>query len=100
MGTIISALGQGKPILVMPRRARLGEQRNDHQFATVQRLCTRPGIAQSGVLTAFEADEVAERIDVLLALAEPGGGAPIARFAERRLTDAIRAAILGRAGLG
>ena len=98
MGTIIGALGAGKPLLVMPRRAHLGEQRNDHQFATVQRLCTRPEIARTGILAAFEAGEVGARIDALLAAGTGGdgpGGAPIARFAEKRLTDAIRAAILG-----
>ena len=34
MGTILSALQWEKPILVMPRRASLGEQRNEHQLAT------------------------------------------------------------------
>ena len=38
MGTILSALQWEKPILVMPRRALLGEQRNEHQLATVRRL--------------------------------------------------------------
>jgi UDP-N-acetylglucosamine transferase subunit ALG13 len=38
MGTILSALQWEKPILVMPRRASLGEQRNDHQLATARRL--------------------------------------------------------------
>lgn len=38
MGTILSALRYEKPILVMPRKAHLGEQRNDHQLATAQRL--------------------------------------------------------------
>jgi UDP-N-acetylglucosamine transferase subunit ALG13 len=38
MGTILSALRFEKPILVMPRRAALGEHRNDHQLATAQRL--------------------------------------------------------------
>ena len=38
MGTILSALQGEKPILVMPRRATLGEQRNEHQLATAQRL--------------------------------------------------------------
>ena len=100
MGTIIGALGQAKPLMIMPRRAHLGEQRNDHQFATAQRFGTRPGI-----LAAFEAEDVAERVDALLACgtgdagkdgARGGRGAgPIARFAEKRLTDAIRAAILG-----
>lgn len=38
MGTILSALQYEKPILVMPRRASLGEQRNEHQLATARRL--------------------------------------------------------------
>lgn len=38
MGTIISALKQQKPIVVMPRLASLGEHRNDHQMATAMRL--------------------------------------------------------------
>lgn len=38
MGTILSALRYGKPLLVMPRRANFGEQRNDHQLATARRL--------------------------------------------------------------
>ncbi|WP_404422102.1 glycosyltransferase [Nibricoccus sp. IMCC34717] len=38
MGTILSALKWGKPLLVMPRRASLGEQRNEHQLATARHL--------------------------------------------------------------
>jgi UDP-N-acetylglucosamine transferase subunit ALG13 len=38
MGTIISALVKGKPILVMPRLVKFGEQRNDHQLATARRM--------------------------------------------------------------
>ncbi|MFQ5415471.1 MAG: glycosyltransferase [Myxococcota bacterium] len=38
MGTILTAREIEKPILVMPRQARLGEQRNDHQLATAKRL--------------------------------------------------------------
>lgn len=38
MGTILSALRYQKPILVMPRRASLGEQRNEHQLATARHL--------------------------------------------------------------
>jgi UDP-N-acetylglucosamine transferase subunit ALG13 len=34
MGTIITALRLGKPILVMPRSGKMGEHRNDHQLAT------------------------------------------------------------------
>jgi UDP-N-acetylglucosamine transferase subunit ALG13 len=38
MGTILKALELGKPVLIMPRRASLGEQRNEHQLATAERF--------------------------------------------------------------
>jgi len=41
MGTVLSCLEAGIPILVMPRRAALREQRNDHQLATAARLLER-----------------------------------------------------------
>ncbi len=37
-GSIIAALEAGKPIVVMPRLARLRETRNDHQVATARRF--------------------------------------------------------------
>lgn len=36
MGTIISASTMNKSIIVMPRLAKLGEHRNDHQLATAK----------------------------------------------------------------
>ena len=36
MGTIISALDTGKPLLAMPRRAEFGEVRNNHQISTIK----------------------------------------------------------------
>jgi UDP-N-acetylglucosamine transferase subunit ALG13 len=44
MGSILTALEFSKPIVVMPRRAHLGEHRNDHQWATVKNLGSHPGI--------------------------------------------------------
>lgn len=38
IGSIISALELGKPLIVMPRQARYGEHRNDHQVATAKRF--------------------------------------------------------------
>lgn len=38
MGTIISALKQKKPIIIVPRLASLKEHRNDHQMATAMRM--------------------------------------------------------------
>jgi UDP-N-acetylglucosamine transferase subunit ALG13 len=44
MGTILSALERGKPVIVMPRRASLGEHRNEHQLATVAKLSHLSGL--------------------------------------------------------
>ena len=44
MGTIISAAELGKRIIVLPRRADLGEHRNDHQLATTSRLSHLNGL--------------------------------------------------------
>lgn len=41
MGSILTALELGKPILVMPRLGRLREMRNDHQVATARALQER-----------------------------------------------------------
>ncbi len=38
MGSILTAFELGKPIIVLPRRAALGEHRNDHQLATSRRM--------------------------------------------------------------
>jgi UDP-N-acetylglucosamine transferase subunit ALG13 len=40
MGTILTAMRYGKPLLIMPKRAALGEHRNEHQSATARRLST------------------------------------------------------------
>ncbi|UTW60178.1 hypothetical protein KFE96_07655 [Kordiimonas sp. SCSIO 12603] len=44
MGTILTAMRYGKPIIIMPRLAKYGEHRNDHQLATVANLRGRAGI--------------------------------------------------------
>jgi UDP-N-acetylglucosamine transferase subunit ALG13 len=38
MGTILSALQRHKPIIIFPRIAALGEQRNEHQLATAKKF--------------------------------------------------------------
>lgn len=38
MGTILSAIKFRKKIIVLPKQAKLGEHRNDHQMATCRRL--------------------------------------------------------------
>ncbi len=60
MGTIIGALELQKPILVMPRRADLGEQRNDHQLASARRF------SELGVVhVAMDEEELARMLDGL-----------------------------------
>jgi UDP-N-acetylglucosamine transferase subunit ALG13 len=58
MGTILSALRYEKPIVVMPRMASLGEQRNDHQLATARRL-SKLGIVRA----AFDEHELRKQLD-------------------------------------
>ncbi|MEQ9259278.1 MAG: glycosyltransferase [Roseovarius sp.] len=38
MGTILSAAELGKPVILMPRRAKFGEHRNDHQQDTAREM--------------------------------------------------------------
>jgi UDP-N-acetylglucosamine transferase subunit ALG13 len=60
MGSIITALELGKRILVMPRRASLGEHRNDHQVATAKRFAE-----QGRIEVAFNERELATKLDQL-----------------------------------
>jgi len=38
IGSLLTALDHGKPLVVMPRKAAFGEHRNDHQLATVREI--------------------------------------------------------------
>jgi UDP-N-acetylglucosamine transferase subunit ALG13 len=58
MGTILSALSHGKPILVMPKLASLGEHRNEHQLATARRI-----MSLGNVTVAFNEAELREKLD-------------------------------------
>ena len=44
MGSILTALRVKKPIIIFPRKAALGEHRNDHQLATVSSFSNVDGI--------------------------------------------------------
>jgi UDP-N-acetylglucosamine transferase subunit ALG13 len=60
MGSIITALELGKPIIVMPRRANLGEHRNDHQVATAKRFAE-----QGRIMVALNEQELFDKLDQL-----------------------------------
>jgi UDP-N-acetylglucosamine transferase subunit ALG13 len=68
MGSIITALEYGKPLLIMPRRGELGETRNDHQVATAHRF---RGLGWVDV--AFDEQELVIRLDRFESRAPPHG---------------------------
>ncbi|MGD1925882.1 MAG: glycosyltransferase [Paracoccaceae bacterium] len=88
MGTIISALMAGKPILILPRRASLEEQRNDHQLSTVDKFAGRPGVY--AVLHEREVHEALSNMNRPHLL----DNARVPDLADRSLTDAIRNEIM------
>ena len=87
MGTILSALIQGKPILVMPKLARLGEHRNEHQLATARRMKE-----MGKVNVAFDECELRQRLENLDQLNLPE---PIGHYASENLLSGLRAFIQG-----
>lgn len=60
MGSILTALELGKPILVMPRLGRLMETRNDHQVATAKALLER-----GKVHVAMDETELPGKLEVI-----------------------------------
>jgi exopolysaccharide biosynthesis glucuronosyltransferase PssE len=58
MGSIITALELGKQIIVMPRKASLGEHRNDHQIATAKHFSE-----QGRIMVAFDQKELVDKLD-------------------------------------
>ena len=68
MGSIITALEMGKPIVVMPRRARYRETRNDHQVAAANHFG-----AQGRVIVADDESRLAEVLDYAVTLGETDG---------------------------
>lgn len=89
MGSIISALAAGKPIVILPRRAHLRETRSDHQFATAERFEGRPG-----VFVARSEGELPNIIDRALSEQDKRPAQPLPAFAPAEFTDRLRSFIL------
>lgn len=85
MGSIITAIQAGKPLLMLPRRQALGEHNNDHQLATLKNVGNRPGLHH----VTGEAD-LGAAIDRLLN-AGSEAPAPISPFASEDLLNNVRA---------
>lgn len=89
MGTILSALELSRPLVVVPRRADLGEHRSDHQLATVRHL-----VALGLVDAAMTEQEVVDRLDGDHDAVVPPAIGP---YASDRLISEVRGAIVGGA---
>lgn len=86
MGSILTALKYKKPILIMPRKASLGEHRNDHQLATAKWLGSKPGVS-----VAWEVDDLARLLADRSSL-HAGGG--ISDYASAELIANLRSFII------
>ena len=82
IGTILSALRRRKPLVVVARRADLGEHRNDHQLATASSLAADYSVAIATDATSLIADITAAPLPP-----------PVADRPARSLLDAILASI-------
>jgi UDP-N-acetylglucosamine transferase subunit ALG13 len=58
MGSIITALEFGKPIIVMPRRGALKETRNDHQVDAARYFQ-----GEDRIIVAFDEQELADKLN-------------------------------------
>jgi len=90
MGSIITALDCGKPIVIMPRRGHLAETRNDHQWATARQLASVPGI-----LVAEDERALPAVLDRLLAGDRPAEVQRLRPWASDERIAAVRAVIQG-----
>lgn len=88
VGSVVTAGELGKPIVVMPRRAALGEHTSDHQVETVSWLRGKPGL----VVADGEADLPG---CIAAAAAAAGAGARLSTTADPGLIDQLRRFIHG-----
>jgi UDP-N-acetylglucosamine transferase subunit ALG13 len=88
MGSILTALQYGKPIVVMPRKGSLRETRNDHQMAAAKWLRSINGVY-------FADDEAKLSTAIDAAIAKSLSPEPIAAKASASLLDGLRQFIDG-----
>jgi UDP-N-acetylglucosamine transferase subunit ALG13 len=61
MGTIITALVNQKPLVVMPRQLQLKEHRSDHQLATAKNF-----EKSKGLVVAYDAADLKNKVQLLI----------------------------------
>ena len=86
MGTILTALDLGKPLILMPRKASLGEHRNEHQSDTAAEMARLPNV------TVVESSE-ALCVALGRAVAAPAAAFDAASAAQSPLIGAVRSFI-------
>lgn len=84
MGSILMAAEAGKPIIIMPRRADIGEHRNDHQSDTAAEMA-----ALSNVHVVKDAAQLGQTLTTLLQQA-PASAAVLSSSAQPQLLAALR----------
>jgi UDP-N-acetylglucosamine transferase subunit ALG13 len=87
MGSIISALRNAKPIVIMPRRASLSEHRNEHQLATAARFAGRQNVYVAG-------DEAMLPMTLERAAGGPSPRDSISPYADCKFIASLRSYIL------
>ena len=83
MGSVISAMEVGVPIVLLPRQAKWGEVNTDHQIATARWLQGRPDMH-----VCFEDEDLGGVVRAALAAGRPTG--VVNRTAPKPFTDKIR----------
>jgi len=81
MGSILTAMQQCKPIIIMPRRVKFRETRNDHQVATARKLSSR-----AGIFVAMDEAELQQQLEKVHSLA---AGNAVSPYASDELLAAI-----------
>ncbi|PZU57357.1 MAG: hypothetical protein DI547_13735 [Sphingobium sp.] len=87
MGSIVTAMEYGTPIIIMPRDHERGEHRNGHQLATAQRFLDTPG-----VYVAMNETELLARLEDIGSLE---GASTVSDKAPEKFTGKLRAFIDG-----
>ncbi len=89
MGSIVSALTKGKQIIVIPRKAELGEHRDNHQVDSAKKM-----EALGYVPVAYDEDQLKSKIINMLMKDAGNEEAMIGEYASNSLVDSIRGFML------
>jgi len=87
MGSILTAMQQCRPIIIMPRRVKFLETRSDHQVATAEQLKHR-----AGIYAAMNESELKEQLEKIHTLS---AGNAVSPYASDELLAAISRFIEG-----